>query len=74
MKKLLSLLLVLVTIISCCNHTVDEKYAEAISLHKSGEYEDAFKIYAQISVDTCATWRVRCNALFCDVSDRGCCQ
>ncbi len=64
MKKLLSLLLVLVTIISCCNHTVDEKYAEAISLHNSGEYEDAFKIYAQISVDTGATWRVRCNALF----------
>ncbi len=64
MKKLLSLLLVLVTIISCCNHTVDEKYTEAISLHKSGEYEDAFKIYAQISVDTGATWIVRCNALF----------
>ena len=62
MKNYLILLCTMLIALTSCNTSpVDNDYKEARSLQKNGQYEVAFNQYAQISIDTDATWQQRCS-------------
>lgn len=63
-KHLFLLCLTHLAFISCNTVSVEEQYNEALLLHGDGLYKEALKKYAQISIDSNANWKYRCNALF----------